>query len=676
MNHRITQRRRTRAFWSLFLASMLAGLLACGGGGVDENNSTEMMEESCASACGEGTTCQNGACVPVGTNNMTTPTNTGSNSTTPTNNSAAGAAIGEACTVRGDCATDLCLTDDGIPGGYCSKVCATGLPGADDRCPMGSVCVPLEGGTSICLDSCSASSECRDGYACDSGVCLPRCQSDGDCPLESVCDMAAGVCAEAAAGAARIGAPCDMGGDCASGECLTEADTDWPGGTCASGCDQPDGEFCDGANSSSGLCLQFDDGSNICLPACRTGVDCRNGYACSSDVSVSNDEGYGFCIPSCEYSGCEAGEYCDVTGFCEEETVEANTYVETTSLGVYELSSTTYYTLDFDIPSDASSFTITLDSDGALGAIDRLRGPNGESLYDYSDPLSSQMKYGDGSDNPFSLIYPNAPSLNLPPGNYEVEVAAYGDANVEVLLHIKRGDPPRAGALPLTLWFTSNAYLDAATAQTDPDFQAAVARMQDIYLSANIDLSPITYRDIAEPAASLYTIADLGTATEGQIITESFGGEQPSGANIVFVEQFLTEDGDSLYGVSAGLPGPPPSNGSTTLGVLVGLDIHYYEEGGMDVVEMAATMGHELGHYLGLYHVSEADGSSHDPLADTPECTIASDTDGSESLSAEECGEAIGSYMMFWTSAYGVYDQDRISTGQEWVLQRNPAILP
>ena len=83
MNHRITQRRRTRAVWSLFLASMLAGLLACGGGGVDENNSTEMMEESCASACGEGTTCQNGACVPVGTNNMTTPTNTGSNSTTP-----------------------------------------------------------------------------------------------------------------------------------------------------------------------------------------------------------------------------------------------------------------------------------------------------------------------------------------------------------------------------------------------------------------------------------------------------------------------------------------------------------------------------------------------------------------------------------------------------------------
>ena len=81
MNHRITQRQRTHAFWPLFLASMLTGLLACGGGGVDENNSTEMMEGDCASACGEGTTCQNGACVPISTNNMTTPTNNASNST-------------------------------------------------------------------------------------------------------------------------------------------------------------------------------------------------------------------------------------------------------------------------------------------------------------------------------------------------------------------------------------------------------------------------------------------------------------------------------------------------------------------------------------------------------------------------------------------------------------------
>ena len=115
--------------------------------------------------------------------------------------------------------------------------------------------------------------------------------------------------------------------------------------------------------------------------------------------------------------------------------------------------------------------------------------------------------------------------------------------------------------------------------------------------------------------------------------------------------------------------------GSLTLGVLVGLDIHFYEEGGLDTVELAATMAHELGHYLGLFHISESDGASHDPLADTPECYIASDADASGSLSADECGEPSARNVMFWTSAYG-YDQDQLSTAQEWVLQRNPAILP
>lgn len=657
-----------------FLLLMTGWSIACGGPVDESNNSGD-----CADICAAGTICQNGACVPAG-GNMTSPP---ANMTTPAgntsaNNAASGAAVGASCATRAECATDLCLNDEDIPGGYCSKVCATGLPGADDRCPTGSTCIPLEGGTSICLQTCASQGDCRDGYACDLAgsqqVCLPACQSDEDCPLDSVCNLTSGVCTEAAAGAGRIGGSCSMDGDCSSGVCFDESQTDWPGGSCVGGCDQVSGEFCDGSNPSSGLCLELEDG-NICLPSCRSGVDCRDGYACSADIAATNEQGYGFCIPSCEYFGCDPGQYCDVTGFCEDEVAEANTYVETTSLGVYELDSQSYYTLDFDVPSDASSFTITLDSDGDLGAIDGLRGPNGEVLHDYADPLSSKMKYFDGDDNPFSLIYPNAPSLNLPTGTYEVDVAAYGPGNVEVILHIKRGDPPRAGALPLTLWFTSNAYFNAASAQNDPEFQAAVARMQQIYLAANIDLSPIVYRDVAEPAASLYSVADLGTATVGEIVYESFGGSRPEGANIVFVEQFLTEDGDGLYGVSAGLPGPPSSNGSNTLGVLVGLDIHFYEEGGLDTIELGATMAHELGHYLGLFHISESDGASHDPLSDTPECYIRSDADDSGSLSADECGEPSARNVMFWTSAYG-YDQDQLSTAQEWVLQRNPAILP
>ena len=32
------------------------------------------------------------------------------------------------------------------------------------------------------------------------------------------------------------------------------------------------------------------------------------------------------------------------------------------------------------------------------------------------------------------------------------------------------------------------------------------------------------------------------------------------------------------------------------------------------------VFAHEVGHYLGLYHTSEQNGFSFDPLQDTPEC--------------------------------------------------------
>ena len=129
-----------------------------------------------------------------------------------------------------------------------------------------------------------------------------------------------------------------------------------------------------------------------------------------------------------------------------------------------------------------------------------------------------------------------------------------------------------------------------------------------------------------------------------------------------------------LYGVSAGLPGPPAVNDTTTLGVFVALDIHTSDStGDLDSAELAATIGHELGHYLGLFHTSEYDGSSHDPLRDTAECSGGRDTDRDGEVSGAECGAAAATNMMFWTSAEG-FTQDQISAEQSWVLHRNPAI--
>jgi hypothetical protein len=50
--------------------------------------------------------------------------------------------------------------------------------------------------------------------------------------------------------------------------------------------------------------------------------------------------------------------------------------------------------------------------------------------------------------------------------------------------------------------------------------------------------------------------------------------------------------------------------------------------------EFSETIAHELGHYLGLNHPSESDGSTHDAVDDTPVCTA---TNASGYLSISSC---------------------------------------
>ncbi|MDP7157655.1 MAG: hypothetical protein QF922_05480, partial [SAR324 cluster bacterium] len=60
--------------------------------------------------------------------------------------------------------------------------------------------------------------------------------------------------------------------------------------------------------------------------------------------------------------------------------------------------------------------------------------------------------------------------------------------------------------------------------------------------------------------------------------------------------------------------------------------------------------GHEIGHFLGLYHPTEYAGILFDPLSDTPECGSANDSDSSGKVSAEECESYGGGNLMFWTA--------------------------
>ena len=81
------------------------------------------------------------------------------------------------------------------------------------------------------------------------------------------------------------------------------------------------------------------------------------------------------------------------------------------------------------------------------------------------------------------------------------------------------------------------------------------------------------------------------------------------------------------------------------------------------------TLAHELAHYLGLFHTSEADGSVIENLSDTPECRLAQDTDG-DGLDRADCEGRGADNLMFWAKVPGT----ALTEQQRAVLRANPIL--
>ena len=101
---------------------------------------------------------------------------------------------------------------------------------------------------------------------------------------------------------------------------------------------------------------------------------------------------------------------------------------------------------------------------------------------------------------------------------------------------------------------------------------------------------------------------------------------------------FLTSTigGNTAYlGLSGGLSGPP-KNGTTGSGLVfasfnklsnfnascLGTGACAVTDQDFDFIDMGGTISHEIGHYLGLNHLSEREGTEHDPVPDSPECNF------------------------------------------------------
>jgi len=218
--------------------------------------------------------------------------------------------------------------------------------------------------------------------------------------------------------------------------------------------------------------------------------------------------------------------------------------------------------------------------------------------------------------------------------------------------------------------------IDAAHAPTDPSVRRMVESFGWLLSGAGVCLGTVTFYD--EPAWARVRFA-TGTSADGvgpcsnlsQLLATSVPGQRT-------LELFLVPrlSGSSIgssfvLGVDGTVPGPATVNGTIASGAVVsaedlgsgscpapGAPGQPRPEGcGSDLVAYIAA--HEAGHYLGLYHPTEGDGSSFDPIADTPHCECSSHcglspaTCKSNGLPATRCAGPDarcggGPNLMFW----------------------------
>jgi hypothetical protein len=263
----------------------------------------------------------------------------------------------------------------------------------------------------------------------------------------------------------------------------------------------------------------------------------------------------------------------------------------------------------------------------------------------------------------------------------------------------KAGPLASTGTLDLSVYFVTDPTAGATGADTwdGPAFGQLVSSMQLLFGRLGICLGQVKVHDLPDWARTRYsTLATTDGGRCGDLAQLStLSSPADGGVHLFLVDGF---DVPGLAGIDGSIAGPSGVPGTTTSGAAVGLgeDLVFSGqciEGDFDPAHcgpdsLAYVAAHEAGHWLGLFHTTEASGELWDPLDDTGACdcscySSAADRSacsaGTKDLLTLQCLSATnsrcqgGENLMFWLFSPG-NSRGSVSPQQGRVARLNPAV--
>ncbi len=332
------------------------------------------------------------------------------------------------------------------------------------------------------------------------------------------------------------------------------------------------------------------------------------------------------------------------------------------------------------VPSDASSLTIIADG-GDASDID---------IYSITDPTGAEMvvwnsdndlvgrnsteKYGQSA---LSFTIPHSSDYAFNTGEWSFEIAdigstfvSEGSKEISIYTIIKTG---LGSKLDVNVWVVA---IQDYTGANDQNLATIIDEFKRIMNKAGVTIGNVNIRELTGSQAELLTFPDMSTDSNANKqpddLDDLFRLSSQAGNDYINLF-FVTSMGSGKLGRAGGIPGIPLLQGTAHSGVIISSLGGFTQMTSGDLLMQGATIAHEVGHYLGLYHPTEKYGATFDPISDTPECRATTyDTDGDGVVTSNECKNLDGPNLMFWSSAS--YVQDTLSSMQEGVIKRNPSV--
>lgn len=334
---------------------------------------------------------------------------------------------------------------------------------------------------------------------------------------------------------------------------------------------------------------------------------------------------------------------------------------------------------------------IVVDTQGGMLYVDALSS-SAQSYYEYFYGSSSINGLYDGFYNflwnaggtSLGVMVPvrHVSSGDFPSGDYTLALSngQPSQATVNVYL-LKKNDPDfSSGGITLNLFVYTVDGVNPVITSVD-DAQAVKDYITTMFQQVGVTVSALNVEFREDSAA----IAQAGGSESGlsafmESASRATSGRSDTGINCFLMPQLP----GGILGMDGAIPGPGFQHGTSSSG-LVALATSFgylfpgYTSHESDQMYLSLTLAHEIGHYLGLYHPSESDGTMHDPLSDTGECGTQYDTDDDGIVSGPECRGINTEYLMFWTDdteylTSGAF-QTLISSQQGEVMNTHPAVL-